>query len=140
MLWTIISIFCDYLHRVNCFNLLIQLLAFKVNKRCYKSQFVSVEGVQSETVYNQFGIPQGSCLGPCLFSLCVAPIADVIRSHGVNHAQYAYNTQLYISLTSDAELVALNNCFKASSIQLVHRKWTSPKSKQIRSNGHRHRG
>ena len=36
MLWTIISIFCFYLLRVNCFNLLIQLLAVKVNKRCVK--------------------------------------------------------------------------------------------------------
>ena len=34
MLWTIISIFCVYLLRVNCFNVLIQLFAVKVNKRC----------------------------------------------------------------------------------------------------------
>ena len=36
------------------------------------------------------------------------------RSHGIYHAQYADDTQLYISLTSDAELlVTLNNCFQA---------------------------
>ena len=52
-------------------------------------------------------------LGPCLFSMYVAPVAAVIRSFGVNHAQYADDTQLYISLKSETELQTINKCFEA---------------------------
>ena len=30
-----------------------------------------------------FGVPQGSVLGPVLFSKCVAPIEDIVLSHGL---------------------------------------------------------
>src|SRR5664279_2404908 len=77
-----------------------------------RSQIISVGGVHSKTVNNQYGIPQGSCLGPCLFSLYVAPIAGVIASLGVNHAQYADDTQLYIALKSTETLTTMNKCFE----------------------------
>jgi len=45
--------------------------------------------------------------------LYVAPIAAVIRSFGVNHAQYADDTQLYISIKSDSNLTSIQKCFDA---------------------------
>jgi hypothetical protein len=64
---------------------------------------------------NSFDVPQGSVFGPMLFSLYVAPIADVIESYDVMHAQYADNTQLYIGL-SRANVTTTDSCFAA-----VHR-------------------
>ena len=49
-------------------------------------------------------------LGPILFTLYVAPVANVITSYGVCHLQYAYDTQLYIALKNEDSISKLQNC------------------------------
>ena len=62
------------------------------------TQTVRIGSVISEPSICLSGVPQGSILGPILFSLYISPIGQIVSDFGLSHQQY--DAQLYISLKS----------------------------------------
>jgi len=68
-----------------------------------RTQHVAFDGYMSATTSVDFGVPQGSILGPLLFVLYTAQLSQVVAAHGLTLHQYADDCQVYMTTSlSDA--------------------------------------
>ena len=56
------------------------------------------------------GVPQGSVLGPLLFTLYTSPIGQIVNNWGISHQQYADDTQLFVALQNSHSVSRLEGC------------------------------
>ena len=73
-----------------------------------RSQVVAFNGQTSSVRRLRHGVPQGSVLGPLLFLLYTADVADIAANLGVRVHSYADDTQLYFDCAASSEQAAID--------------------------------
>ena len=91
------------------------VLSWFVSYLSSRTQSVMIDHITSSAKPVTCGVPQGSVLGPRLYTMYVQPLAAIIVRHNIQYHGYADDLQLYISTKRDAAntLVAirsLENC------------------------------
>ena len=61
-----------------------------------RHQVVSIRGEHSDSCLLRYGVPQGSVLGPQLFTVYTSPLGRIIRAHGLDYHLFADDSQLYV--------------------------------------------
>ena len=87
------------LKRLSCsFGVAGNVLSWIQSYLCDRTQSVRIGSHSSPPNPCLVGVPQGSVLGPLLFSVYTSPISTIAKSHQVSQQQYADDTQIYIAL------------------------------------------
>lgn len=66
-----------------------------------RPQYVCIGNAISDPVVLDYSVPQGSVLGPQLFTIYTYPVRDIILRHRLQYHVYADDTQLYFSFKPD---------------------------------------
>ena len=88
-----------------------------------RSVCVRIGKSTSTSVRVNSGVPQGSVLGPMLFTTYISPVGRLIASHGIGFHKYADDTQLYISLQQPVAL-SLDSLARCTT-DLQHWYWSN---------------
>ena len=80
-----------------------------------RSQAVCINNAISDAAPLDYGLPQGSCIGPALFPIYTKPLGNILRSHKLPYHLYADDTQINTSVKPiqadvDEAIQKMENC------------------------------
>ena len=90
-----------------------------------RQQKVVVGQVSSRNQPLTYGVPQGSVIGPKLFTLYIGALSLFLKIHNVDGMMYADDTQLYVSFSSftrASTIASLETCIADIRFWLIKNK------------------
>lgn len=98
-----------------------------------RTQRVRINGTESREVTVNHGVPQGSVLGPVLFSVYTSPLQDILRQHDIDYHKYADDKTLYVEFDPavPGDLARVKAELEACFLKL--RRWMLTNSLQLNS-------
>ena len=64
---------------------------------CVHTQRVQIGTDTSDERLLRYGVPQGSVLGPLLFTVCMVPMQNILKKYAVEYHKFADDLQIYTS-------------------------------------------
>ena len=106
------------------FGFLDSVLSWYKSYLSDRKQCIILKGMQSNTFDLPFGVPQGSCFGPVLFTQYASSLFSIFSKHSVCAHAYADYHQLYTAFSPN--LVSLNEAVSCmeSCLQDVKSGWS----------------
>ena len=88
-------------------------------------QSVIIDNAVSNKHALHCGVPQGSVLGPQLFTMYISPVEDIITAHNIEIMTYANDTQIYVIFKQSdvfSVLTNLEKCIADVKAWMIHNK------------------
>ena len=104
-----------------------------------RRQRVSIPGALSGSLPLDWGVPQGSCLGPLLYIIYSSKLFNIIERHLPNSHCYVDDSQIYLSFKPDDlssqqnAITAMQNCTDDIRSWMEHDKLSTMKRRNFSS-------
>ena len=88
-----------------------------------RSQVVDIRDTRSRCVQLPCDVPQGSMLGPLLFSINCIELSSVFKNHQLSYHIYADDSQMYVEFPHDQPALAVTAANRISRCITDVRAW-----------------
>ena len=99
------------------------VLSWSESYLCDRSQQVTISGKKSEGRKLFCGVPQGSVLGPLLFTIYTSSLGKLLRDLDMPYHLYADDSQLYICFESSSPEDTVDTVERMEKCMSLVRKW-----------------